>query len=179
MHRTQGLLGQGAALVHHLGNAEVHHLHRAVFQHHHIVGLDVPVDNAPAVGVLQARGDLTGEVERLLPVESTLHFHILLQRDAVDELHDNVIGIVGGGDVKHLDNVGMAEHGNSLSLRLEAAEELLILGKFVLQNLHCHKTVQAVAAGLIHHRHASGADDLQELIPVVQQLSNILVHIQK
>ncbi len=66
-------------------------LTRAVFQHHHIVGLDVPVDDAPTVGVLQALGDLHGKVQSLLPVEDALSLHILLQGDAVHQLHHNVM----------------------------------------------------------------------------------------
>ena len=36
------------------GNAEIRHFHRAVPENHDILGLDVPVDDAPAVGVAEA-----------------------------------------------------------------------------------------------------------------------------
>ena len=49
---AQRFLCQGVALAHDPGNAEVHHLDGAVFQHHDVMGLDVPVDDPPAVGVL-------------------------------------------------------------------------------------------------------------------------------
>ena len=49
---AQGFLCQGVALAHDPGNAEVHHLDRAVFQYHDVMGLDVPVDDPPAVSVL-------------------------------------------------------------------------------------------------------------------------------
>ena len=103
-----------------------------MFQHHHIVGLDIPVDDAPSVGVFQTLGDLHGKVEGLLPVEGSLLFHILLQGDAVHQFHDNEVCLVRGGDVIHLNNVGMAQHGNGLAFRIEAAAELLIPGQFVL-----------------------------------------------
>ena len=128
---AQGFLGQGVALAHDPGNAKIHHLDAAVFQHHDVVGLDVPVDNAPAVGVLQALGDLHGEVQGLLPIEDPLHLHILLQRDAVDQLHDQVVGIVRRGDVIDLDNVRVAQHRHGLALRPEPAAELIISRKFV------------------------------------------------
>ena len=131
MDGAQGFLGQGVALAHDPGNAKVHHLHAAVFQHHDVVGLDVPVDNAPAVGVLQALGDLHGEVQGLLPIEDPLHLHILLQGDAVDQLHDQVVGIVRRGDVINLDDVRVAQHGHGLTLRPEPAAELIISRKFV------------------------------------------------
>ena len=99
------------------------------------------MDDAPAVGVLQACGDLHGEVEGLLPVQGALLLHVLLQGDAVDQLHDNEVGIVRGGNIEHLDDVGVAEHGNRLALRPEPAAELLVLGKFVFQYLDGHQPV--------------------------------------
>ena len=128
---AQSLLGQGVALAHDPGNAEVHHLDGAVFQHHHIVGLDVPVDNAPAVGMLQTLGDLHGKMQSLLPVQNALALHILPQGNAVDQLHHNEVGAVGGGNVVDLHNVGMAQHGNCLALRMEAPDKFLIPGKFI------------------------------------------------
>ena len=131
VHGAQGLLGQGVALAHDPGNAEVHDLDAAILQHHHIVGLDVPVDDAPAVGMLQALGDQHGKVQRLLPIEDALYLHILLQGDAVDELHHQVIGRIRGGNVIDLDDVGVAQHGHGLALRPEAAAELIVSRKFV------------------------------------------------
>ena len=69
---SQGFLRQGVTLAHDPGNAEVHHLDGAVFQHHNVMWLDVPVDDPPAVGVLQPLGDLHGKMQRLLPVELPL-----------------------------------------------------------------------------------------------------------
>ena len=140
------------------------------------MGLDVPVDNAPAVGVLQALGDLHGKVQGLLPVEDPLDLHILLQGNTVDQLHNNIVGAVRRGNVVNLDDIGVAQHGNSLALRPEAAAEFLIPGKFVLQYLNGNQPVQPVAPGLIDHCHAAGTDYLQKLVPVIQQLSNIIVH---
>ena len=78
MNGTQGLFCQGVAFAHDPGNAKVHDFDAAVFQHHDVVGLDVPVDDAPAVGVFQAPGDLHGEMQRLFPIENALDLHILL-----------------------------------------------------------------------------------------------------
>ena len=95
------------------------------------MGLDIPVDNAPAVGVLQALGNLHGKVQRLLPIENALYLHILLQGYAVDELHHQVIGRIRGGNVIDLDDVGVAQHSHGLALRSEAAAELIVSRKFV------------------------------------------------
>ena len=132
MYRTQGFLGQGVACGHHPGNSKVRHLYRTVFQHHHVMGLDVTVDDTPAVSMIQCLGNLNSEVEGLLPVEGSLFLHILLQRNAIDQLHDDVIRFISGGNVINRHDVRMAEHGNSLTLRMEAAAELFILGIFRL-----------------------------------------------
>ena len=50
---AQCLLGQCLGGVFQAGDAEVGHLHTAVPQHHHILRLDVPVDDAATVGMAQ------------------------------------------------------------------------------------------------------------------------------
>ena len=54
MHRPHHCipLGDGEG-VGHAGNTEVRHLHMAVGVDQHVLGLDVPVDDAVVVGVLQ------------------------------------------------------------------------------------------------------------------------------
>ena len=135
------------------------------------------MDDAPAVGVLQTLGDLQGEMEGLLPVENALFLHIFLQGNAVDELHDDVVRPIGGGNVIDLNDVRVAEHGHGLALRPEPAAELLIPGKFVFQNFNRNQSVQPMAASFINNGHAAGTDDLKNLVPTVQKPSNILIHI--
>ena len=143
------------------------------------MGLDVPVNYPAAVGVFQRFGDLHGKVQGFLPVQHAFFLHILLQRDAVDQFHDNIVGIVGGGNVIHLHNIGMAQHGNGLALGMETAAELLIPGIFILQNFDRDQPVQPVAAGFIDNGHSAGSDHFQNLVPVVQQPSDISIHIHK
>ena len=68
MDRSQGLFGEGALGGHDPGNAKVRHLSRAVFQDHHIVGFNIPMDDALVMGMLQRLGNLHGKVKGLLPV---------------------------------------------------------------------------------------------------------------
>ena len=76
------------------GNAEVRDLDAAVLQNHDIMGLDVTVDDAAAVRVLKCLADLRGEVQGLAPVERALLLHILLEGNALDQLHDDVVDVV-------------------------------------------------------------------------------------
>ena len=73
----------------------------------------------------------------------------------------------------------MAQHGDGLTLRMEAAAELLVLRILILQNLDCYQPVQAVTSCFIYHGHAAGTDDFQNLVPVAQQSANVLILIHK
>ena len=176
VHGAQGLLGQGLGGVLQAGDAEIGHLHAAVPQDHDVLGLDVPVDDAPAVGVAQASHDLGDEVQGLPPVQLAPLLHILLQRDAVDELHHDIFRVTAPGHVVDRHDVGVGQLSDCLGLRVEPAAEILVLGQVGLQNLDSHQTVETVALRLVDHRHAACADALQDLIAVVQHLSNVLIH---
>ena len=141
MHRAQSFLGQGIALGHQPRDAEVCNLHGAVFQHHNIVGLDIPVNNAPAVGVLQRLGDLDAEMEGLLPVQHAFFLHILLQRDSVDQFHHNIVRRLRGGNIVDGDDIRVAQHSNRLALRVKAAAEFLVRRIIVFQNLDRYQAV--------------------------------------
>ena len=175
VYAAQGLPGQGVAVGGHLGDAEIGHLHAAVPEDHDIVGLDVPVYHAPAVGMIQGLGDLGGEMQSLPPADLAPLGHIFLQGHAVDQFHDDIVQVSPGGDVIHGHDVGVAEHGDGLAFRLEPAAELFILLIVVLEDLHRHQPVQPVTQGLVYNGHSADADDFQQFIAIIQHLSNVLV----
>ena len=72
-------------------------------------------------------------------------------------------------------DIGMTQHGNCLALRMEAAAEILIAQVIILQNFDCHHSVQPVTAGLIYNSHTADTQYFQNLVPVIQQATNILI----
>ena len=72
------------------------------------------MDYALIVGVLEGAEDLHGEMHRLLDAEPALLLDILLEGDALDILHDDILELVAVVDVEHLDYVGMRKHGDGL-----------------------------------------------------------------
>ena len=126
--------------------------------------------------MLECLGNLRGKMQRLAPVESALLLQILLERDALDQLHDDVIDVSGSGDIVDADDIRMRQHRDRLRLGMEATAELLIPRKIVLQNFHRHQSVQPMVQRLIHHCHASGTDRLENFIAVVQQSADIIFH---
>lgn len=133
------------------------------------MGLDIPVDNPPAVGVGEGLHDLSDEVQCLPPGQlASLLLHILLEGDAVDELHNDVIQLRGVGHIVDRHDVGMGEHGDGLGLIVEPAAELSVLSQLLLENLHRHQPVEAVIPPLVDHGHTARPDALNNLISVVE-----------
>ena len=62
---------------------------------------------------------------------------------------------------------------------MEAAAELFVPGVFVFQYFYGYQPIQTVAASFLYNGHAAGSDDLKDLVPAVQQPSNILIHNQE
>ena len=127
MDTAQCFLGQSVALAHDTGNTEIRYLDAAVFQHHHIVGFNIAMDNAASMSMFQCFCDLDCKVQRFFPVQGSLLCHVLLQGNAVNQLHDNEVCIFGSGDVIHLHDVGMAQARNRFAFGMETAPELLFL----------------------------------------------------
>ena len=71
------------------GDAEVHDLDLVVLGDHDIAGLDVAVDDARAVRVLERLQDAVGVRNRTLGIQRAA-LDQLLQQPSLDELHDDV-----------------------------------------------------------------------------------------
>ena len=168
--RTQRLLGQGTVTAGgYPGDAEVGYLHTAVPQNHNVVGFDVPMDNPPAVGVAQRLCNLRDKVEGFPPIEFIpLFLHVLLQGNAINQLHYNIFQLRGPAYIVHRHDIGVGQHGNRLGLIVEPAAKFRVLRQVLPQNLDCHQPVQTVASGLIHLCHAAGTYQLQYLISVIE-----------
>ena len=115
VHRTDGAVGEGGVVVARKPrDAEIGDLYRAVAQQHHILRLDVAVDYSLVMGVLECAQYLDKEVDRFLPFYHALLLDILLECDAVDVFHDDILHPVAEADIEHLDYIRMREHRDSL-----------------------------------------------------------------
>ena len=81
------VLGAGDA-----GNAEVHHPQLAVVQQHDVLGLDVPVDDPVAVGVVEGAEDLSDEVDGLPAGDLAAPLvEVLPEGHALHALHNDIL----------------------------------------------------------------------------------------
>ena len=178
MDTAQCLLCQRLMSVSQTGDAEIGHLHTAIPQHHDILGLDVPVNDAAAVGMTEATHDLGDKMQRLPPVHMAAALHILLQCNTVDKLHDDIVNALRTGHVVNRHNIGMAQLCDCQRFVPEAPAELRILRQLAFQYFDGHKPVQTVALGLINIGHAARTDQFQQFIAVIQHFSNVLIHLR-
>ena len=125
--------------------------------------------------VLQRLADLRCEKQRLLPAHRPLLGHILLERNAFQQLHDNILQIIGMADVVHRNDIRVRQHSDGLRLRLKPALELRILRHILPQNFNGDIAVQPVAQRFIDNGHAAAADDFENLVAVVEHLPNVFV----
>ena len=125
--------------------------------------------------VAQSAHDLRDEMQRLAPVELASALHILLERDAVDQLHDDILGLAAGHVVDR-DDIRVREHGDRLRLVPEAAAELRVLRKLAAEDLDRDGTVQPAVRRAIDRRHAAASEHVVNLVAVVKQLADHVIH---
>ena len=129
-----------------------------------------------AVGVLQSLGNLGGKMKRLPPTEASPLLHILFEGQTVDQLHHNIVRIVGVVHIVNRHNIRMGDHGYRLALRMETPPEIFIPAQLLLEDFDRHIAVEAVTACPIHHGHTTLPDLFQNFIAAIQKPSNILIH---
>ena len=155
----------GPAVLHGPGAAEVQELQGVVGHPHQVVGADVPVDHAGFVQLAQVpqKGAQHGQQELGRKAAAGLPA-LLLQRDAVQELHDEVGGVVRAEEVDHVDDGGQGVlAGQELGLLQEA---VLRAGKHLVRaglGLGAHAVRPALGAlrgEALLDRHALARPDL-------------------
>ena len=124
--------------------------------HEDVLGLDVPVDHATAVGVTQRVGDLAGDPKGVVKGQLLLAREAPSQRLALDVGHDVVEQLARRARVHHRQDVGVAQTRRGLDLALEppGADLGRQLGA---EHLERDLTAVAEVLGQEHHRHAARA----------------------
>ena len=111
-------------LGHRPRGAEVQQLGAAVGQHHDVVGADIPVDDAVGVHPLQRAHHRHEQGHGVGGSQTPLLFQVVLQGDAVQEVHDDVGGAVLLTEIPHPHDTGLlVEPGQHPGL----AEEFLLV----------------------------------------------------
>ncbi len=143
-------------LAQRLGDAEVGH-HRLALVHHHVLGLDVAVDDALRVGIPQGAGHVQRDSHRLTDREGALGVEPRPQRFAADERHDVVEDAVGLAGIEQRKDVRVAEARRDLDLALKplGAEGR---GQVRMEELEGDEPSVLDVAGQVDRGHAAAPD---------------------
>ena len=159
--------GVGGERPQELGQPEVEHLHEVPLGQHHVGALDVAMDDAVGVGLVERVGDLHADLERLghrqrsacHPVGEQLALDVLHRNEQVGAVLDQV---VGDGDV------GRAQHRRGARLANQPRPRLAVLGIGGGEELERHLTPEPGVLGQEHLAHAARAEAFNHA--VVQEL---------
>jgi hypothetical protein len=122
-----------------------------------VFGLDIPVDHALPVGVIERARDLAGEPHRLRDPELLFREEPVAQRLAADERHDIPEKPVGRARVDQPEDVGMLQVGGGLDLLKEplGADDR---GELRAQHLEGDLAIVPLVVGQVDRRHTAGTE---------------------
>ena len=134
-------------------DAEVRYERMAALQQN-VLRLDVAMDHATLVGVLQRIRHFTRNAQRVIHRELTLPIESAAQRLAVDERHHVEQLTIGAAAVEQRQDVRMLQRGGKLDLLKKPlrADDRTELG---MQQLDRHVAPVTHVLGQIHGRHAA------------------------
>ena len=135
---------------------EVRH-HRLVVLEQDILGLDVAVDHAVAMRVVERRGDVGGEADGFVNRELPLPLEPTPQRFAFHVGHHVVDQAAGLAGIKQRQDMRVLQVGGDPDLTQEAIDPEHG-GELGAQHLHGDVTVVLEIPGEVHGRHPTGAE---------------------
>ena len=142
----------------------------AVGVDHHVLRLDVAVDDAAAVREVERREQLHADEDRLVAAQAAAAADEVLERLALHVLHDDVVRAVDLAPVVDADEVLLVEAGRGLGLAAEALDEGGVVQVPLQQHLDGDVAAEREVLAQIHVGHAAAADLAHHAVPAADHL---------
>ena len=149
-----------------LGDAEVGEQHPPVGRHHDVARLDVAMDEARFVSVVERCCDAGADVAGQFGAQSFLRVEYLAQALALDELHHDGLTTVLLEHVVDGDDVRMVEARRSNGFATEALRDDGIGGERRLEPLDGHLTIECEVDRQPHLGHAALREHALQFVPL-------------
>ncbi len=167
-----GLVGHGV-----LGDAEVAYLHASVGRQHDVGGLDVPVNDPAAVGVVECLGALKQNLHGALDGQQVVLVDVALEGvAAVEKLQHDVRPVTVLTGIQHAENIRMVERAGGVGLVEEQLLRQAARLGFVLvgygADLDGDLAVGVRVVTGIHDTHAAASHALDDLV-LTELLRNV------
>jgi len=121
------------------------------------------MDDSFRMSSVEGVGDFDAERKQRFRVERTAR-DTMLQRRAVQILHDDESLLILFADVMNCADVGVIQSRRSLGFAAEASERLRIFGDVVRQKFQGNETSEACVLGFVHDSHAAAAQHFQNAV---------------
>lgn len=154
----------GAPALHVPGQAEVGDLRLPVLADQHVARLQVQVQHAQAVRVVQCLGDGTHQARGLARRHRAVDCQPPGQARPAHQRHRVVLDPVVAAEPVDRDDVGMLQARGRARLTAEARGRLVLRPRRGREQLDGHLAVQAALPGTVHHAHAAGAEPLAQFV---------------
>ena len=141
---------------------------------HHVLGLEVAVDDVVRVRFPESGQDLRHDLAEALLRNRPLVAENRAKVLPLDVLHDDVESAVSlvAAEVEDLDAVRVVEPARRQGLALEAADDGRVLQQRGLEHLQADQPVQGEVAGAVDLAHSTLADELLDLEPSTDRLAD-------
>ncbi len=159
-HRAGQCRGNGCVVQ--PGEAEIEQLDVAVGTHHHVVRLDVAMNDLGGVRDGEGFGNLPGNGDR--PTERQTGCRQRPQCHAVDELHRHVTIGLDDSRLVDRDDVRVIEGGCQRRLAEQAIERRVVADERAADHLQSRVASEAAVVGAIDLAHAAGAELCEDLV---------------
>src|SRR5664280_461937 len=159
LHGSDHHAGLGHAVtLHRSRQTEVHDYDAAGGVAHDIAGLEIAMDDALAMGGLQAGADLQHDADRFVRWHSALARKNRAQVLTFDELHGDELHAVSFVQIVNANDVLMSDLAGKHQLLLEASEDGGISGEVRANYLEAGDPLDFYVAGFVDGAHAAHAE---------------------
>ena len=146
------------------GDTEIHDVDAAALVDHDVLRLEVAVDDAVAVGLGQAPGDLQGDRHGPAGRQLSDLADEALEVLAVDIFHGDVGRALRPADVEHAADILVDDRAGRLELVAETLDRLGVGGHFGPEELQGDLLVELGVVDLVDPAHAAAAELLDDLV---------------
>ena len=120
------------------------------------------------MGSLQTQRNLNRDTGCFLYAQFSLLCDVILERDPLDQLHDNILKAPVLTDIIDIYNIRMGKLGSRLSLLLEFRYKTAVLTELRLHDFDRDETIQFSVLSFINIRHTAISDSGHDLIAFAQ-----------
>ncbi len=155
---------------------EISDLHIIGRREHNVAGLDIAMNHANLVSVVQRCRKLFEDGHDLRERQGPTGANPICQRVPLDKFHHEAEAEFSFAQCKHTHDVGILKSRKCLCFGLESLEEFLVPSKIRIHHLQGYIPVKRHVLRLVHNAHATLAENAGNLVGVDDRSDDGWIH---